>query len=52
MKGLVEYAKVRGVKIIPEFDAPAHVGKSVNSYVESKNVLYSLQKCYRQIQIF
>ncbi|ODM91115.1 Chitooligosaccharidolytic beta-N-acetylglucosaminidase [Orchesella cincta] len=26
MKDLVEYARVRGVKIIPEFDAPAHAG--------------------------
>ena len=23
---LVRYAKIRGVKIVPEFDAPAHVG--------------------------
>lgn len=26
MKNLVEYAKIRGVKIVAEFDAPAHVG--------------------------
>lgn len=26
IRQLVHYAKVRGVKIIPEFDAPAHVG--------------------------
>jgi len=26
IKKLVQYAKVRGVRIIPEFDAPAHVG--------------------------
>ena len=26
IKSLVQYAKVRGVKILPEFDAPAHVG--------------------------
>ena len=28
MKELVEYARIRGVKIIPEFDAPAHVGET------------------------
>jgi hexosaminidase len=27
VKDLVHYAKVRGVRVIPEFDAPAHVGE-------------------------
>ncbi len=27
IRELVEYARVRGVKIIPELDAPAHAGK-------------------------
>lgn len=27
IKDLVLYAKLRGVKIIPELDAPAHAGK-------------------------
>ena len=26
VRELVEYARVRGVKVLPEFDAPAHVG--------------------------
>ncbi|CAL8069559.1 unnamed protein product [Orchesella dallaii] len=26
MKDMVEYARIRGVKIVPEFDAPAHAG--------------------------
>ena len=24
---VVEYGKVRGVRVLPEFDAPAHVGE-------------------------
>ena len=27
MRDLVEYARIRGVKIVAEFDAPAHAGK-------------------------
>ncbi|XP_075234366.1 beta-hexosaminidase 1 [Lycorma delicatula] len=27
IREIVEYAKVKGVKVIPEFDAPAHVGE-------------------------
>ena len=27
IKKLLEYAKVRGIEIIPEIDSPAHVGK-------------------------
>ena len=26
VRGLVEYGRVRGVRVLPEFDAPAHVG--------------------------
>ena len=33
---LVEYARVRGVKVLPEFDAPAHVGNGWQ-YAEDKH---------------
>ena len=31
VKELIEYADDRGVRIIPELDAPAHVGRSYKS---------------------
>jgi hexosaminidase len=27
MKKIVEHARIRGVKIVPEFDEPAHIGQ-------------------------
>jgi len=36
VKELVEYARVRGVKVLPEFDAPAHVGNGWQ-YAEEKH---------------
>lgn len=34
MKALVEYARVRGVVIVPEFDAPGHTGSLRRAYPE------------------
>ena len=36
VRGFVEYARVRGVKVVPEFDAPAHVGNGWQ-FAEKKN---------------
>lgn len=36
VRELVEYARVRGVKVMPEFDAPAHVGNGWQ-YAEKKH---------------
>jgi len=36
MKDLVEYALIRGVKIVPEFDAPAHVGNEITMQLHAK----------------
>jgi hexosaminidase len=44
MKELVEYGRIRGVKVLPEFDAPAHVGESESGISEECLQFQNLSK--------
>ncbi|KAG8229242.1 hypothetical protein J437_LFUL007928 [Ladona fulva] len=38
MKSLVNYAKVRGVRVLPEFDAPAHAGSGWDGLMDDSGL--------------
>ncbi|XP_067002657.2 chitooligosaccharidolytic beta-N-acetylglucosaminidase [Anabrus simplex] len=43
IRSIVEYGRVRGVRIIPEFDAPAHVGEGWQWVGENATVCFRAQ---------
>jgi hexosaminidase len=50
IRNLVEYGRVRGVRVLPEFDAPAHVGSGWEWGPQEG--LGELTVCYKQVYTF
>lgn len=46
LKQLVRYALIRGVKIIPELDAPSHAGKIVTIHAVEEIVSTQFDTCF------
>ena len=46
VQDLIQYAKIRGVRIIPEFDAPAHVGSGWQQFNENNTDWGNIILCY------
>lgn len=44
---IVKYAKIRGIRIIPEFDAPSHVGEGWQYFDERKSENDSVILCFK-----
>ena len=44
IQDIIQYAKIRGVRIIPEFDAPAHVGSGWQQFNENNTFPFNQTK--------